>query len=314
MALAQLTNPPVLDTTGQRIASALENRNSSIGTMSALTTSDKTSLVAAVNEVDDIAVANAAKVTILVANGNWRTGLRFKNLGTSFTQAQQSKLVAGDYTDFWNGDYWVINGVTWRIVDNSGWGRRRGDTNFDSESLVIFPDSNLVGAEAYLIDGGSSSSNTDTHGYANCGYRTDEKSGKGRTQCKTLCQNAFGSTHIASRKELMSTSRGTGGALGSGWQSADVELPSEVNIYGHSSWGCGLDSSAYGPSYNIGSSWGQWMLFKLAPYMAINRNYNYWLRDIHSASNFALVSDNGGAACNTPSATHVGLRPYFILI
>jgi hypothetical protein len=261
------------------------------------------------NHVDE----NLASINILKSSGNWRTGLRFKNLGTSFTAEQATALANGDFSEFWNGDYWAIDGYNWRIVDNSGWARRRGDTNFDSNSLVVMPDDNLVLAEAYLIDGGTSGSNTDTHGYANCGYRTDEKSGKGRTRCKTLFQNAFGSSHIASHRELMSTSRGTGGVLSWAWQDADVELPSEVNIYGHSVWGSGLESGIDEPSFNIGDRWGQFMLFRLAPYMAINRGQNYWLRDIHSASVFALVDSGGGADCLTPSNTSVGLRPYSII-
>lgn len=256
---------------------------------------------------------NLASINILKNNGNWRAGLRFRNLGTSFTAEQATALANGDFSEFWNGDYWVINGHNWRIVDNSGWARRRGDTNFDSNSLVVMPDDNLVVAQAYLIDGYTSQSNADTHGYANCGYRTDEHSGYGRTQCKTLFQNAFGSSHVASHRELMSTSRGTGGALSWAWQDADVELPSEVNIYGHSVWGSGLESGVDEPSFNIGDRWGQFMLFRLAPYMAINRGQNYWLRDIHSASAFAYVATGGDAHCTTPSNAHVGLRPYSII-
>lgn len=255
----------------------------------------------------------SSQIQTLTNNGNWRTGLRFKNLGTSFTAQQATALANGDFSEFWNGDYWVINGHNWRIVDNSGWARRRGETNFNSNSLVVMPDDNLVLAEAYLIDGGTSGSNTDTHGYANCGYRTDEKSGKGRTQCKTLFQNAFGSSHVASHRELMSTSRGTGGALSWAWQDADVELPSEVNIYGHSVWGNGLEGGVDEPSFNIGDRWGQFMLFRLAPYMAINRGQNYWLRDIHSASYFAYVDYDGYANYSAPSTTYVGLRPYSII-
>ena len=112
----------------------------------------------------------------------------------------------------------------------------------------------------------------------------------------------------------MSTSRGTGGALSRAWQDADVELPSEVNIYGHSVWGSGLESGVDEPSYNIGDRWGQFMLFRLAPYMAINRGQNYWLRDIHSESTFAYVNNLGVASNYAPSAIHVGLRPYSIII
>ena len=320
MSLQVVDDPIILDETGQRIADALEARNSEMGALSGLTTDAKTSLAAAINEVDGHADENAAniashltKITTLESKGNWRTGLRFKNLGTSFTAAQQAALVAGDFSEFWNGDCWVINGITWRIVDNSQFQKRRGDTEFTQNHLMIMPDSNLVAPEAYLVDGGASSSNTDTHGYANCGYRTDEKTGKGRTQCKTLFQNAFGASHIASHKELMSTSRGAGGATAWGWQNADVELPSEVNIYGHSAWGCSLQESAYSPGFNIGSQWGQFKLFELAPQYAFNR-VSSWLRDIVSASRFAVADGSGAAYDNTPSHSNRGLRPYAILV
>ena len=255
--------------------------------------------------VDDL----YSRVAILINNGNWRTGLRFKNLGTSFTSAQATALANGDFSEFWNGDYWVINGHNYRIWDNSGWARRRGDTNFDRNSLIIFPDDNLVAAEAFLID----DANDSGHGYLNCAYRT-RTDGKGKAQCLTLCQNAFGSTHVAAHRELMSNARGAGGATSWAWGDADVELPSEVNLYGHPVWGCGLESSAYGTSFNVGDRWGQWKLAELAPYMVINRGQNYWLRDIHSASVFAAVDRYGAAARIAPSSAAYGLRPYFILV
>lgn len=257
------------------------------------------------NRIDE----NTADINIIESSGNWRTGLRFKNLGTSFTSAQQTALANGDFSEFWNGDYWVIGGHNWRIVDNSGIARRKGDTNFDSNSLVIMPDDNLVVAEAYLID----DANDSGHGYNNCAYRT-RTDGKGRAQCKSIISSAFGSSHIASHRELMSTARGTSGATSWAWTDADVELPSEANIYGHSAFSSGILSGCYSPGYNIGTEWGQFMLFRLAPYMAINRSQNYWLRDIVSASYFAHVSYGGGAGRDAPSATHVGLRPHFILV
>ena len=257
------------------------------------------------NQVDE----NTADINIIESSGNWRTGLRFKNLGTSFTSAQQTALANGDFREFWNGDYWVIGGHNWRIVDNSGIARRKGDTNFDSNSLVIMPDDNLVVAEAYLID----DANDSGHGYNNCAYRT-RTDGKGRAQCKSIISSAFGSSHIASHRELMSTARGTSGATSWAWTDADVEFPSEANIYGHSAFSSGILSGCYSPGYNIGSEWGQFMLFRLAPYMAINRSQNYWLRDIASASGFAGVHGDGVANYYAPSIPTVGLRPHFILV
>lgn len=316
-ALETQNGSDVLVTTAQTLSGAInelkgvnDTQNATISAQN-LTIDNHTAKISAIESA--IETENDA-IDVLKDNGNWRTGLRFKNLGTSFTSVQAAALANNDFSEFWNGDYWVINGHNWRIVDNSGWARRKGNIDFDSPSLVIMPDDLLVAAEAYLIDGGTSSSDTDTHGYANCGYRTDEISGKGRTQCKTLFQNAFGSSHIAIHKELMTTSRGTGGARAWNWQDADVELPSEVNIYGHSAWSNTLDNGIDEPGFNIASNWGQFMLFRLAPYMAISRDISYWLRDIHSASEFASVSGRGSSDCHTPSEASVGLRPYSIII
>ena len=233
----------------------------------------------------------------------YQTGLRFKNLGSSFTTAQATALANGDFSDFWNGDYWTINGVNWRIVDNTGIARRRGDTNFDKNSLIIMPDTNLVSAAAFLVD----SANDSGHGYSNSGYRSSY-----RSTCKSTIASAFGSSHIASHRELMSNARGSAGATGWAWTDADVELPSEFNIYGGSSFGASSLGGAGG--YNVGSQWGQFALFRLAPYMAINRSINYWLRDIINASAFAYVANYGAAHSATPSYANVGLRPFFILV
>ena len=41
---------------------------------------------------------------------------RGKNLGTSVTTAQYNAIKAGTFDDLYIGDYWVINGKTWRIA------------------------------------------------------------------------------------------------------------------------------------------------------------------------------------------------------
>ena len=41
---------------------------------------------------------------------------RGKNLGTSVTAEQYAAISSGKFTDLYIGDYWVINGVTYRIA------------------------------------------------------------------------------------------------------------------------------------------------------------------------------------------------------
>ena len=246
-------------------------------------------------------------------SNNWRLGIRRKSLGSVFTAAQASALANDDMSDFWNGDYWTINNIKWVIVDNSGSWRKSSGFG-DTPSLIIMPETNLISAEAYLID----NANDSGHGYRNCAYRT-RTDGKGRAACRTIVNNAFGSSHVATHNELMSNGRSSSGASGWAWCSTtdvdvpvpDVELPSEANIYGHGIMGSSALGGAGG--YNEGLNYRQFMLFKLSPKDAIN-GQNYWLRDIVSASGFAFVFGDGYAGVTAPSGTFVGLRPYFILI
>lgn len=234
------------------------------------------------------------------------SGLRFKNLGTSFTDDQKAKLAAGDLTDFWNGDYWVdeTQNITWRIVDNSGIARRKGDTNFDEPSLVIMAVDPLFKADGssthYMND-----SDTTTGGYVGTKYRSTY-----RSQCKTMFSNFFGSDHIATRRELMCNAVANGVPSGWAWTDADIELPTEQNMVGQSCWSVTQGDNAY----NIGTQWGQFRLFQLAPYLAINISYRIWERDVVSASTFAILDYSGSANTTGASKSNVSLSPYGVII
>ena len=234
------------------------------------------------------------------------SGLRFKNLGTSFTAEQAQAIANGDFSDLWNGDYWndTTQGIVWRIVDNTGIARRKGDTNFDQPSLVIMPDNPLIPSDGstHLMN----DTDTTAGGYAGTKYRTTY-----RGTCKTKFNNFFGSAHIANHRELLCNAVTSGKASSWAWTDCDIELPSEANIYGHNAFSCYTDG---GSGFNIGTEWGQFRLFALAPYMAINRDHNYWLRDVVSASWFALVHADGVASHYGASNPHVGLRPLGIII
>ena len=227
------------------------------------------------------------------------SGLRFKNLGTVPTPAQCAALASNDMSDFWNGDYWQSGNRIWRIVDNRGIARRRGDSNFDKPSLIIMPDDCLVPADGstHLMN----DTDTTVGGYKDTKYRSSY-----RSVCRNIVDAWCGSSHVATHKELISTAIADGKASSWAWESCDVELPTEFNIYGGSVWS--------NSPYNVGSQWGQFALFQLAPYMAINRSQNYWLRDVASASWFASVCYYGNAYDGWSSTTSVGFRPYFILI
>lgn len=246
--------------------------------------------------LDDSMVAHGTETVRDVLNRiGYLSGLRFKNLGTSFTAEQQAKLASGDLTDFWNGDYWVdeAQGVVWRIVDNTGIFRKTGDTEFDSPSIVIMPDNPLINSTSglHLMNDSDSTGG----GYQQTKYRTTY-----RSQCRTMFDNFFGSAHIANHREQLSVSSGCA------WTDCDIELPSELNLFGSTIFGNG--------GFNVSSVLGQFRLFALAPYFIVNRDFNFWLRDAKSGSDFCAVSKQGGCWFFGASYTWCDLMPYGIII
>lgn len=85
-----------------------------IGTLANLTTTEKSNIVGAVNEVNDIA-------SILTRNGAalHNSIPRGKNLGTTITQAQHNAIANGSFDDIWIGDYWTGT-YTYEVTYNEG--------------------------------------------------------------------------------------------------------------------------------------------------------------------------------------------------
>ena len=85
-----------------------------------------------------------AKIAPLLFNnaGAHNAIYRGKNLGTAVTTAQYNAIKAGTFDDLYIGDYWVINGVNWRIAAFDYY-YRCGDTDLTTHHAVIVPDSSL---------------------------------------------------------------------------------------------------------------------------------------------------------------------------
>ena len=187
--------------------------------------------------------------------------------------------------------------------DNTDFMYKRGDTQFSKHALIIMVDTNLIVADGQtpLMN----DTNTTEGGYNGCKYRSTYKA-----QCKSIIEAWCGASHIATYRGLISTAVTNGKASNWAWTDCDVELPNEVNMYGHNAWSSYTDG---GSGYNIGSFWGQFRLAELEPSNVVNRT-NYWLQDVVSASRFARVSYAGDAADDPASGDWVGVRPFFILV
>lgn len=218
---------------------------------------------------------------------------RGKNLGTSVTAEQYAAISSGKFTDLYIGDYWVINGVTYRIAAFDYY-YNCGDTNFTKHHVVIVPDTSLYKAQM-------NTSNVTTGGYTGSAmYKSN------LAQAKTTIKAAFGSAHVLTKRELLTNAVNGNTPSGWAWFDSDVELMNEVQVYGSVAWG-----AHDGNGYNVASGDGQFPLFMFDRTKLHNRE-DYWLRDVSSATDFSRVNYYGYAGTNNASNS-LGVRPAFCI-
>lgn len=218
---------------------------------------------------------------------------RGKNLGTSVTPEQYAAISSGKFTDLYIGDYWVINGVTYRIAAFDYY-YNCGDTNFTKHHVVIVPDTSLYKAQM-------NTSNVTTGGYTGSAmYKSN------LAQAKTTIKAAFGSAHVLTKRELLTNAVNGNTPSGWAWFDSDVELMNEVQAYGSVAWG-----AHDGNGYNVASGDGQFPLFMFDRTKLHNRE-DYWLRDVASAPSFSFV-DSRGIANYYGASYSVGVRPAFCI-
>lgn len=218
---------------------------------------------------------------------------RGKNLGTSVTAEQYAAISSGKFTDLYIGDYWVINGVTYRIAAFDYY-YNCGDIDFTKHHVVIVPDTSLYKAQM-------NTSNVTTGGYTGSAmYKSN------LAQAKTTIKAAFGSAHVLTKRELLTNAVNGNTPSGWTWFDSDVELMNEVQAYGSVAWGV-----HDGNGYNVASGDGQFPLFMFDRTKLHNRE-DYWLRDVSSATDFSFVNNTGLANGNSASYSY-GVRPAFCI-
>ena len=221
---------------------------------------------------------------------------RGKNLGTSVTAVQKAAIQDGTFKDLFLGDYWVINDITWRIVDMDYW-YNTGDSAFTSHHLVIMPDTNLY---FYIMN-----NDTITTG----GYIGSKMYTTGLAQAKTTIAAAFPDM-VLTHQEYLSSKVTNGVVTIAALRDSTVELPSEIMIYGTNIFSAINDGTAT----FLGNTFckTQLALFDVAPKFIVNRK-SYWLRDVASNGDFAYVKEDGIAACMPVNSPFLGVRPVFAI-
>ena len=224
---------------------------------------------------------------------------RGKNLGSTITDEQKAAIKDGSFKDLFLGDYWVINNVTWRIVDMDYWYNTYTTDYeyFKSHHLVIMPDTCLY----YHV---MNDDMVTTGGYVGSKMYTE-----GLTEAKTTIANAFGDL-VLTHGEYLVNAVSNGKPSGATLKASTVELPSEIMMYGTNIYSPGNDGTTVPALYTYCKT--QLALFDVAPRYIVVENDYYWLRDVVSSDGFAFVSNGGGAFWDYASGA-CGVRPYFCI-
>lgn len=224
-----------------------------------------------------------------------RTNFRGKNLGNSVTAKQLNAIDDGSFEDLWLGDYWVISGVNWRIVDMDYWWNC-GDIAFTKHHLVIMPDTNLGGNKKM------NANSTTEGGYVGSLMRIGNMN-----DAKALCTGAFGS-NILTHRDIFCSYVTNGRPTGFSWIDSSIELPTEVMIYGCPHYAVTNDGVSVPMKYAISKT--QLALFAVAPKFIAARQ-SYWLQDVVSEARFAVVYSYGNSDCYDALSSFHGVRPVF---
>ena len=248
-----------------------------------------------------------AKIAPLLFNnaGAHNAIYRGKSLGSTVTTAQYAAIKAGTFDDLYIGDYWTIGGVNYRIAAFDYY-LNSGDTNCTTHHVVIVPDTCLYNAQMHNTSSGGwegGAANTTAGGYVG-----SDMYKRNLEQAKTTIKSAF-SDHVLKHRIYLTNAVANGRASGGAWCDSEVDLMCEQMVYGSGIFSPVSDGSNIPANYRVEKS--QLPLFQHEPSRICNRN-NWWLRDVITASRFASVSDNGGAAYNNASNSN-GVRPAFCI-
>ena len=248
-----------------------------------------------------------AKIAPLLFNnaGAHNAIYRGKSLGSTVTTAQYAAIKAGTFDDLYIGDYWTIGGVNYRIAAFDYY-LNSGDTSCTTHHVVIVPDTCLYNAQMHNTSSGGyegGAANTTTGGYVGSDmYKSNLE------QAKTTIKSAF-SGHVLKHRIYLTNAVANGRASGGAWCDSEVDLMCEQMVYGSGIFSPVSDGSNVPANYRVEKS--QLPLFQHEPSRICNRA-TWWLRDVITASAFALVAGNGSADYYYASDS-IGVRPAFCI-
>lgn len=272
------------------------------GDLTTLETEDKTSLIAAINEVFGLAGTNAKDINTLkeLTKMLGQTGASRANsfiyehdLGTSFIAEQSADIRAGKFEKVRTGGYWTINGRKYWAA-HADYRLHCGDTELTTHHMLVIPDRSFY-------NGVMNDTNVTTGAYYGSKMKTS-----GLADALATVKADFGADHILTHRVLLANAVSNGLSSGWAWYDSQIDLMNEKMVYGSHAWGGGSQNG-----YDTGADKSQLALFQARPDLITNRE-NWWLRDVQSAPSFCDV-DNLGAANAWGASTSIGVRPAFLI-
>lgn len=272
------------------------------GDLTTLETEDKTSLIAAINEVFGLADTNAEGIATLNAltaflknKGASRANALITeyNLGTSFTAEQSADIRAGNFDLVRTGGYWTINGRKYWAA-HADYRLHCGDTELTTHHMLVIPDK-------AFYNGVMNDTNDTTGAYYGSKMKTS-----GLADALATVKADFGAEHILTHRVLLANAISNGASSGWAWYDSQIDLMNEKMVYGSYAWGGGSQNG-----YDTGADKSQLALFQARPDLITTRAA-WWLRDVRSATDFCGVTGNGDADGWGASAS-VGVRPAFLI-
>jgi hypothetical protein len=230
---------------------------------------------------------------------------RGKYLGASATATQYAVIAEGTFDDLYIGDYWTIGGVNYRIAAFDYY-LNCGDTACTAHHVVIVPDTCLYTAQMHNTSSGGyegGSANTTVGGYVGSDmYKSNLE------RAKTIIKSAFNG-HVLNHRVFLTNAVANGRASNVAWCDSEVDLMCEQMVYGSGIFFPVSDGSNVPTNFRVEKS--QLPLFQHEQ----SRIFNYeiwWLRDVISSSNFALIG-TGGNADQYGASDSRGVRPAFCI-
>ena len=245
-------------------------------------------------------------ITMPIANnsGFHNSIFRGKYLGNSYTLAQKAQVQAGTFDNLFVGDYWTINGVTWRIA-HFDYYLNTGTPKCTTHHIVVVPDTCLV--KSYM-----NPTATTAGGYVGSYMYTTTLLQDGTEASNSVfgkIKAAFGESNLLSTQQrFVNVVNDSGNPSSMVYVNTRCFLMNQAMLYGHYAFGA---PSPYNNGYNVGFSKSQLSLFRLDP-SYITTDDTYWLSDILNDKRFARIMDDGGAF-QANANSDLMVRPVFLL-